>query len=243
MRAFLAALQFLTIFPWPKPTDRSADEIGQASMFFPLVGFGLGSILVLLNSLLEEPMPSGLLSVMLVAVLILLTRAFHLDGLADTFDGLGAGGERERMLRVMDDSHTGVFGLLAVVLLILFKIRAIESLNEERWRAVLLAPVLGRWAMVLLAYRSEPAREGLGWILLRQMRGKYLFLATGFTLVVVFAFSGQTGLWIMLWISIFTAACRKYFHYRLGGVTGDIFGAVGELSETSTLLLFALVYR
>jgi adenosylcobinamide-GDP ribazoletransferase len=243
MRAFLAALQFLTVFPWPRATDRSAHEIGQASIFFPVVGFGLGSLLVLLNWLLEKAMPGGLLAVTLVGVLVLLTRGFHLDGLGDTFDGLGAGGARERILRVMDDSHTGAFGLLAIVLVILFKIRAIESLNEERWRALLLAPVLGRWAMVLLAYRSEPAREGLGSVLLHQMQGKYLLLATGLTVVAVLMFSGQTGLWIMLWISIFTAACRKYFHYRLGGVTGDIFGAVGELSEGSALLLFALAYR
>jgi adenosylcobinamide-GDP ribazoletransferase len=85
----------------------------------------------------------------------LLTRGLHLDGLGDTFDGLGAGGDRERMLRIMDDSHTGAFGLIAIVLLLFSKIHAIESMDNERWRALLAAPILGRWAMVLLGIILE----------------------------------------------------------------------------------------
>ncbi|MBI4527313.1 MAG: adenosylcobinamide-GDP ribazoletransferase [Deltaproteobacteria bacterium] len=241
MRSFLAALQFLTVCPWPKRADRSGDEIGQASIFFPLVGFGLGLILLLVNLLLELYFPSGLLSVALVTVLILLTRGLHLDGLGDTFDGLGAGGDQENVLRVMDDSHTGVFGLLAIVLVILFKIRAIEVMSEERWRALLIAPLLGRWAMVLLAYRAKAAKEGLGSILIGHMDGKFLFLGTLMTLALAGGFSGAMGIGLMAWIFIFTIVCKSYLHRRLGGVTGDTFGAVGELSETSALVLFALV--
>lgn len=241
MKSLLAALQFLTIFPWPRRAHRSADEIGQASTFFPLVGFGLGSILVLLNSLLEDSMPGGLLSVTLVAGLALLTRGLHLDGLADTFDGLGAGGDRDRILRVMGDSRIGVFGVLAIVLVILFKLRAIESMSEERWRALLMAPLLGRWAMVVLAYRSKAAKEGLGSILIGHMGGRQLFFATVVALVLVAGFSQTSGIAIMAGVAVFTMACKIYFHGRLGGVTGDTFGAVGELSETSVLVVFALV--
>jgi adenosylcobinamide-GDP ribazoletransferase len=243
VKLFLAALQFLTIYPWPRRAERSADEIAAGSVFFPVIGFLLGSILVLMNSLLKPFVPAGILSVALVALLALLTRGFHLDGLADTFDGLGAGGERERVLKIMDDPRTGVFGVLAVVLVVFFKVRAIEFMDAERWRALLMAPLLGRWAMVLLAYRAMPAKEGLGSSLIGSMTGRRLFFATVIAVALVLSFSGIAGIAIMIAIALFATACRLYFHRRLGGVTGDIFGAVGELSETSALLLLALAQR
>jgi len=243
VKSFLAALQFLTIFPWPRRAERSADEIAAGAVFFPVVGFLLGSILILVNSAFKQFVPAEILSVALVALLALLSRGLHLDGLADTFDGFGAGGERERVLRVMDDPRTGAFGVLAVVLVVFFKVRAIELMDAERWRALLMAPLLGRWAMVLLAYRSAPAREGLGSALIGRMTGRHLFLATVVSVALVAGFSGTAGIAIMIWIALFTMACKSYFHRRLGGVTGDIFGAVGELSETSALILLALAQR
>jgi adenosylcobinamide-GDP ribazoletransferase len=243
VKSFLAALQFLTIFPWPRRVDRSAAEVAEGSVFFPVIGFLLGLILVLVNSAFKPIVPAGILSVALVALLALLSRGLHLDGLADTFDGLGAGGERERVLRVMDDPRTGVFGVLAVVLVVFFKVRAIELMDAARWRALLMAPLLGRWAVVLLAYRSLAAKEGLGSTLIGHMAGRQLFFATIITVVLATVFSGVVGIALMIGIALFTLACKRYFHRRLGGVTGDIFGAVGELSETSALLLLALAQR
>jgi adenosylcobinamide-GDP ribazoletransferase len=83
---FFAALQFLTLFPWPRRADRSADELGPAAIFFPVIGFLLGLILVLVNMLLEPFASPALSSVALVAILALLTRGLHLDGVGDTFD-------------------------------------------------------------------------------------------------------------------------------------------------------------
>ena len=243
MKSFFAALQFLTIFPWPRRSDRSAGEIAAGAAYFPLIGLILGAVLAGADALLELYVPATLSSVALVAALAWLTRGFHLDGLADTFDGLGAGGERERVLKIMDDSHIGVFGVLAVVLVLLFKIRAVELMDADRWRALLIAPVLGRWAMVLLGYRATAAREGLGATLLARMQGRDVFLATAITLVLAAGLLKMTGLALVIAIAVFTLACKSWFHRRLGGVTGDIFGAVGELSETSVLVFLALAHR
>jgi len=243
MRFFFAALQFLTLFPWPRRTDPSAHEIGQAAIFFPVVGFLLGLILVLVNGLFEAYASPGLLSVVLVTVLALLTRGLHLDGLGDTFDGLGAGGDRERRLRIMADSHTGAFGLIAIVLTLVFKIHAIESIDTERWRALLAAPILGRWAMVLLGYRSQAAKPGLGSTLIDHLETKQILFATFITLILLAAILRGAGIAMMIWIALFSLASRNYFHRRLGGVTGDTFGAVGELGETSVLLILALEAR
>ena len=241
MRLFLVALQFLTVFPWPSHRQITEQEIGRSSSLFPLVGFCLGLVLVFFNRLLESYMPSGILSVILVALLVLMTRALHLDGLGDTFDGLGAKAGPEEALRVMRDSHTGIFGLLAVVIAIGLKVQALEFMGPGRDQALLIAPTLGRWAMVVLAYGSRSAREGLGRFMVDYVRGRHLFFATVIVLALAFAFAGRGGLWIALGISIFTLVCRLSFHRCLGGVTGDTFGAVGEMTETLALVVFALI--
>jgi len=241
MRAFLTALKFLTVFPWPREFATTQGEIGRSAPLFPVVGLCLGLVLVLVNRLLDPYLDPGILSALLVTLLILMTRALHMDGLGDTFDGLGAKGDRETALKAMGDSRTGIFGLLAVVVVIVFKLRAIEVLGDGRDQALVLAPVLGRWAMVILAFGSESAREGMGRIMVDHVQGRHLLLATAFTLVLITPLSGRTGLLIALSISLFTLISSRVLHRRLGGVTGDTFGAVGELSETTAFVIFASV--
>ena len=141
---------------------------------------------------------------------------------------------------VMDDSHTGVFGLVAIVSVLLLKIHALESMDVDRWRALLVAPILGRWAMVLLAYRSKAAKAGLGSNLIDHLQTKHFLVATLLTLLLVVVIFRGNGIFMMAWVAVFTTASKSYFHRRLGGVTGDTFGAVGELSETSVVVLLAL---
>jgi len=238
--AFFAALQFLTLFPCPLRTEYSNDDVGRSAIFFPVDGLILGSILVLVNFALELFASAGLLSVILVTLLTFMTRGFHLDGVGDTFDGLGAGGDRDRVLSIMDDSHIGAFGLIAIVLVLFLKIHALESMHLDRWRTLLVAPILGRWAMVLLAYRSKAAKAGLGSNLIDHLKTTHFLLATLLTLLLVAAILHGNGIAMMAWVALFTIASKNYFHRRLGGVTGDIFGAVGELSETLVMVLLAL---
>ena len=240
MKAFFVALQFLTLCPWPKVSECSNDLLGRSAIFFPVIGLILGLILVLINFLLEPFASSGLLSVVLVAILAVLTGGLHLDGVGDTFDGLGGGSDRERRLRIMDDSRTGTFGLIAIVLVLLFKIHALQSMEVDRWRTLLVAPILGRWAMVLLGYRSKAAKPGLGSNLVDHLKTTHFLLATVLTLLLLAAIWRANGIVMMAWVAVFTTVSKIYFHRRLGGVTGDIFGAVGELSETSVMVLLAL---
>ena len=220
--------------------QHSTSEVGRSAIFFPVVGLILGLILVLVNFLLLPFASAGLLSVILVTLLAFMTRGLHLDGVGDTFDGLGAGGDRDHILSIMDDSHTGVFGLIAIVLVLFFKIHALESIDVDRWRALLVAPILGRWAMVLLAYRSKAAKPGLGSNLIEHLQTKHFLLATLVTLLLVAAIWRRNGIVMMAWVAVFTIASKNYFYRRIGGVTGDTFGAVGELSETSVMVLLAL---
>jgi adenosylcobinamide-GDP ribazoletransferase len=94
--------------------------------------------------------------------------------------------------------------------------------------------------MVLLAYRSKAAKAGLGSNLVDHLQTKHFLLATLLTLLLAAVIFRGNGIAMMAWVAVFTMASKNYFHRRLGGVTGDIFGAVGELSETSVMVLLAL---
>lgn len=239
MSSLFTALQFLTLFPCPR-IDYTDADVGPSAIFFPVIGLILGSLLALVNFVLEPFARAGLLSVILVSLLAFLTRGLHLDGVGDTFDGLGAGGDRDHMLSVMDDSHIGIFGLIAIVLVLFLKIHALEGLDIDRWRVLLVALILGRWSMVLLAYRSKSAKDGLGSRLIDHLQTKHFLLATLLTLLLVTAIWRANGILMMAWVAVFTTASKAYLHRRLGGVTGDTLGAVGELSETSVMVLLAL---
>ncbi|MGH7770951.1 MAG: adenosylcobinamide-GDP ribazoletransferase [Candidatus Binatia bacterium] len=237
MRSFLTALKFLTAIPWPKQIPTTPEEISRSTLFFPLVGLCLGLILVLLDWLLEPYLASEILSVVLVAALIIMTRAIHLHGLGETFEQLAKG--RELIPKAMGDNYLRLIGLLAVLVVIAFKFRTIEVIGEMRSQGLLLAPVLARWAMVVLAYGSESPHERIGGTMVEHVRGWHLLVATVLTLALVVLFAGRSGLWIALWVSFFTLLSRKYLHHRLSGVTWDAFGAVGEMSEALALVLFA----
>ena len=212
-------------------------------MFFPVIGLLLGAVLGLLDRAMAPVATPGLSGAILVAALAWLTRGLHLDGLGDTFDGLGAGGDRDRILRIMDDSHTGAFGVIAIVLLLLLKVHALESIETGRWRALLAAPVLGRWVMVLLAYRAEPAKTGLAAAFIGQLTGRHVAIATTIAVVAVVSVLGIAGIMLSIAAAIFAFGGRRYLHHRIGGVTGDTCGAVGELTEASVWVCLALVTR
>ena len=235
MRSFWAAFKFLTASSSPNRVAIPAREIAQSTPFFPLVGFCLGLILVLLNRILEPYLESEILGVVLVALLMLVTRAQHLEGLRETFDGISLAGDGEGA----KGSRIGIFGMLAVLVVLMLKFRAIEVMGEARNQGLLLAPLFGRWAMVVLAYGYRPKEEGAGQIMLERVRGSQLFWATVLALVLVIPFAGRLGLWIALWVSLLTLLSGLALHRRMGGVSRDDFAAMAEVGEAFALVLFA----
>jgi adenosylcobinamide-GDP ribazoletransferase len=241
MNSFFAALQFLTIIPGPK--NLASVDWGWAAIFFPIIGLLLGAVLVLSDFPLRLLASPGLCAAVLVAILAFLTRGLHLDGLSDTFDGLGAGGDRHQILNVMDDSHVGAFGMMAVLLVLILKIEAIQSTDVDRWRLLLAAPILSRWAMVVLGYRSLPVKPGLGSSFIGHLENKHVAVASVISVMLLAVILRAGGIALILLTGLFTWAIKTYFHRRLGGINGDIFGAVGELTETFALVFLALGAR
>ena len=169
LNEFLLALQFLTIIQIKKTLPFDERSFGRSAAFFPLVGAILGILVWGIDIALQNVCPLALRNLSLVAILAILSRGLHFDGLADSADGLFGSHDREHRLAIMKDSRIGTFGTLALLGVVLFKVRALDLLSgSERNTALLLGPVLSRWAYVVIAYRAVPARQdGLGVLLVR----------------------------------------------------------------------------
>lgn len=254
MRRFLIALQFLTRFPVKVTPVPEPEEIGASMSYFPVAGLCIGIYLVFLNYILKLLLlPTVLLDIILVLGLVLITGAMHLDGLADTVDGFYAGNKfppgperKAGILTVMKDSQIGVMGCVAVFFLLLLKIFALHSLLPGVKNAVLLlVPVLSRWFLVWAAavsdYANSPA-DGLGKTFTQSINEDDLIKSAPLPVFLPLLILGLKG-FIILILSIFIAYILiKYFKSRVGGMTGDTFGALSEITEASVLLLAIIFF-
>src|SRR2546423_10358470 len=157
------ALHFLTRLPLP--ATRALRGPATALAAFPLAGLVLGLLLAGLDAILSGmSLPWITRDILLVVALVLLTGGLHLDGLMDTCDGLWGGHSAEQRLAIMRDSRVGSYGVLGGVSVLLLKLGGLEALHgTRRTSALIIAPVLARWALVLAAAIYPPARpDGLG---------------------------------------------------------------------------------
>jgi adenosylcobinamide-GDP ribazoletransferase len=240
---FWAALQFLTIFPTPLKHEVSAKASGQSLPYFPLVGLLLGAILLGLYYGLSFILLPAVVTALLIIALVILTGSHHVDGFIDTCDGVFAGKSKKERLDIMSDTKVGAFGIVGVVLLLLLKYASLFSVSRML-PALLLMPALSRWTMVSVIFTFPYARKsGMGLSFKQGATWQRLAIATAIALVVAVVLLKWWGLVLMavLWLIAFgIASC---FRSRLGGLTGDNYGAINELSEVLVLLLVILIER
>jgi adenosylcobinamide-GDP ribazoletransferase len=244
LRHLSAAFRFLTRLPVPGPPLDVA-ELGRALAYFPVAGAALGGLLAGAGWLLAPRLAPGVLAAVVVALLAALSGGLHLDGLADVADGLGGGhGDRARTLAIMRDSRIGAFGAAALVLVVLDKAAAVAELfgrGDAAW-ALLCAPALARTAAVPLVVLFPYARpEGLGRAFHDGGGARELALAAVLGLAILGgAATAGAGHRVVLpalaglgAAGVLGLACRC----RLGGLTGDVYGAAIELAEAAFLLV------
>lgn len=231
LRPLAAALAFLTRLP-TVPRDLRPVEIGRSIAFFPLAGLFLGATATLLATL---PLDPTLLAIAIVALGAYLTGGLHLDGVADVADGLGGGRrDRTRTLAIMRDSRIGAFGAMALVLLLLAKVHATSAALSSRW-PILVAPVLARaLASAVIVTFPYARRDGLGRIFHAEGRAHHALLALLLAAPLIY----MSGLWLPFAAATITAlALALYISRRLGGLTGDVYGACIETAELTFLAL------
>jgi adenosylcobinamide-GDP ribazoletransferase len=237
-RVPVAAVAFLTRVPVGRLVDIGDDDVSRGAVLFPVVGGLVGGLAGLTADVLAGVMPPLLAGALAVAVAAVVTGAMHLDALADTADALG-GASRERALEIMRDHHVGAFGVVAVVLVCLVDAAALGGLGGEDRAAVagVAAGAAGRAAMLPLAFALPYARAGGG-------QGRLLGGLSPAAVVVGIAIGGVLSLpagWAGLWGlgagTVVAVALLLFVRRWLGGVTGDVLGAVGKIVETAVLVV------
>lgn len=240
MKALLVATVFLTRVP--VPVVAGASDVGRATRWFPLVGTALGGAGALTAWALHDliGMPPGLSAVLLVGLGAWVTGAIHLDGLADMADGFGGGRNREDVLRIMRDPAIGSFGAIALMLVTALKAGALTTLLERdaALHVLVAAPALARWTIVGLAAWLPYARPegGLGQAVTRERDTTGLLLATAMTAIVTIGALRTEALMPWALAAVVMVALGRAARLRIGGVTGDVFGASVELTETTVLV-------
>lgn len=243
LRLFLATLQFMTRIPVPERWTQglALDNYERGIIGFPFIGLIVGVIGGVVFTLLAPWCGVPLAALGYVLVLALVTGAFHLDGLADTCDGVFLARKREQMLEIMRDSRLGTNGGLALIFIVVAKVLVVSELALRDAPMLLMltaASVAGRTVIVLLMYRQRYAREGngLGNIYIGKVTGKQtlITLAGGAILSLLL---GQGAALLALVISmVVVALLATYLHRRLDGQTGDTLGAAAEVGELVFLL-------
>lgn len=241
MQPFLIALQFLTCIPVRLRGMPEPHEIGRSLLYYPLVGLLIGGVLWVLAALTADAAPA-LQAALILTLWVGLTGALHLDGLADSADAwLGGYGDRERTLAIMKDPCSGPIAVTVLVLVLLLKFVALLALLENgELLALVIAPLLGRGALLGLFLSTPYVRPGgLGDALSTHMpRAKVRVVLVAVALGCLL--TGTTG-FVALLLAIFTAwLARRSMNHRLRGTTGDTAGALLELVECAVLVGLAM---
>jgi len=239
LQAFWLAVQFLTRLPTPSIENADDSQIGASVQFYPLVGLLIGVFLIAF-AWLTQGFGSLVQAALILTCWVMVTGGLHLDGLADCADAW-AGGlvSKERTLAIMKDPTAGPVAVVVLILTLLIKWSSLTSILAEQKYSILLAvPIVGRLTILVMMLSTPYVREnGLG----EKMQQN---LPVDGARVIVFI-----GSLVCAWILGFTAIAvavfivwllRRLVMHRMGGASGDVYGAILELSETATLVAVAL---
>ena len=233
---FLSAIGFLTIIPVPR---RAISDDGRQVLYFPLAGLVIGCLLYGMDHLLSLTPYLEIRIVGDILFLAVITGALHLDGLADTADGLFSHRPREQKLEIMKDPRTGVMGVLALLFCILLKMAGLAGvIHSESLIWLVLAPALGRTAQVigLVFVNHVPSEKTLA----KQFyqRGKTVLLVLcPLPFAVILYLNWIVALASLILFTLVLASLLMFFKKQIGGITGDTLGATTEIVETVFLLI------
>jgi adenosylcobinamide-GDP ribazoletransferase len=247
MNPFFIALTFLTIIPVPGLKHIDENLLSKSSSYFPAVGAIIGGVLLLFCKLLHclFPFRPSITAALLLVLWVLITGALHLDGLADTFDGVAGGITIEDRLRIMKDTHIGTFGVVAVILLLILKYNLLLNLEGLKLTAALFfSPILARWGLVVLMSTSPYAgkKESMGKLFMEKITPAYLAVATASILAASVLSPRLFFLFLLPLTLLSIVALRAFFLKKLGGITGDCLGAACELIELVLLFILSLPF-
>ncbi len=242
IRGFVSAIRTLTVIP---VSGKDADDLSDAVVWFPLVGFLIAGILAaFIKAGLYLTNWYQLIALFSVFFIAFLTRGIHLDGLADSADAFGGGYEKTKILSIMKDSNIGTFGSLALIFVVLIKwIAVLKIIRSSDLMLLFPVYVTSRFSMSYLASTSPYARKegGTAQPFVKDAGTKDAVIAFVLSLVLSAVTAKGVGI-ALLFVGFFTTLLLKLFYIKkVGGITGDMLGAAAEITE-SVLLVCAFYF-
>jgi adenosylcobinamide-GDP ribazoletransferase len=238
MKSLISAIRFITILPLGK--SNTFDPEGMIP-FFPVVGIILGVLVSAVDEGASQLWPESVASLLDVLFLVVVTGAFHLDGLGDTADGLLGHRPRDKALTIMKDSRIGAMGLIAIVCGLSTKYAGIMSLEAHRHLLLIIIPAYSRGAQLFGIRFLEYGRPdgGTGHALFGEALKPSAFWGL---LIPVSAslFLGWKAIWLNTAFVLITGAILLYYKKRIGCITGDMLGAMTEITESLLFLLASI---
>jgi adenosylcobinamide-GDP ribazoletransferase len=233
-----AAFQFLTRLPLSGLTYRP-DALSRSAKFFPLVGLAMGVAVAGIYRVLSPHLPAMIVALAIVLFSTLTTGGLHEDGLADAADAFGGGWDQQKILAIMKDSRIGSYGALALIFSVAGRVLLLANLPANSVIPYAIsAEVLCRWTVLPLGVALPGAREeaSQGARIARQISALSLILGTLFALAIV-GYLLRNTMWIPTIVAMtITLASGLYYKWRIGGITGDCFGATMQLTLMAVYL-------
>jgi len=238
MKHFFSAVHFITILPWGR-----AEKFDPQQMvpYFPIVGIVLGALVALFDTVAASLWGRTVASLLDVIFLIVLTGAFHIDGLGDAADGLLGQRPKEKILAIMKDSRLGTMGLVAIVAGLALKWAGISGLDANRPLLLIIIPAYARAGMLFgmryLPYGRPDGGTGAGFF--KHELRPAAFWALGVP-VLLSSVLGWQAIWLVICFAAITSGLIRYYKKRLGCITGDMLGAMTEILEAGLFLLVSM---
>lgn len=255
-RAFLTAIQFLTVFPVRFKEYPDEKTVGLSLVYYPVIGLLIGCVLFIVGSLLSS-LPSGVLASVILIVWVVCSGALHLDGLADSADAFMAGHsvvddgsgndpdvqQRDRILTIMKDPRSGPIAIVTLIMVLLLKFTLLQAVIENSLvYLLLLAPFVGRSTLPILLLTTDYVRKnGSGTWLVDHAPRDIIWPSL---LVIHVTLAALMGFWllsVLVGCGLFLFAMRYFLITKIGGTTGDTAGAALELMEPLFLLLSLII--
>lgn len=246
MRHFLIALQFLTPLSFGKVNVVSDEELAKSMRWFAVTGLLIGLVLAGVHSLLSLFLPRMAAAGFVVLLMLVISGGLHLDGLADTVDGLTGGKGKEDILRIMHNSDIGAIGAAGMFVCLLIKFSCIFSLSGSiASGALITSATFARWAFVFSAAKWKQASDnsGLGSKFIKFVTAKELFWSSAAMFITALFAFGIKGIGITAAAVFFVTVFNNFISRKIGGLTGDTIGAAGELSEAFVLVVISAMVK
>lgn len=237
IKGLIVSIQFLTRIPINKSVDFNEENIKKSLMFFAPIGLLLGSLASLPFVFLYKYSIS-IAAALSLFIMVVLTGGLHLDGLSDTCDGFFSGREVEKIKEIMKDSRIGAFGVIGIVFILMFKLILLMNLDKSLWIAIPLSMANARLIVsYLISEKKTTKTSSLGKMFNESNPKNYVVIANPLYIVPIMIIK-PIYIIPLLACFLFSEIITRWTYKKIGGFTGDVYGASIEIFEVISLLLF-----